>query len=104
MRFPVAWCAAGKSETFSRRVAPPTGYGGHVERWRHALAIGFGIIGAIVAVVSGGDPAALSLALGAGLVACGKQGEAPKTEEKAAMADDTGTMAAPADEVDDLPF
>ena len=39
----------------------------------------------------------LSLALGAGLVACGKQGEAPKTEEKAAMADDTGTMAAPAE-------
>ena len=39
----------------------------------------------------------LSLALGAGLVACGKQGEAPKTEEKAAMADDAGTMAMPAE-------
>jgi drug/metabolite transporter (DMT)-like permease len=45
----------------------PTGYGDSVERWRHALAIGFGIVGAIVAVLSGGDPAALSLALGGGL-------------------------------------
>ena len=34
---------------------------------RHALAIGIGVIGAIVAVVSGGDPAALSIALGGGL-------------------------------------
>ena len=44
-----------------------TGYRRSVERWRHALAIGFGIVGAIVAVLSGGDPAALSLALGGGL-------------------------------------
>lgn len=40
---------------------------------------------------------ALGLALSAGLAACGKQSEASKTEEKAAMADDTGTMAAPAE-------
>ena len=37
----------------------------------------------------------LSVALGAGLAACGQQGEAPKAEEKAAMADDAGTMAMP---------
>ncbi len=36
-------------------------------KWRHALAIGIGVIGAIVAVASGGDPAALSIALGGGL-------------------------------------
>ena len=36
-------------------------------RWRHALAIGFGVLGAILAIVSGGDPAALSIALGGGL-------------------------------------
>jgi hypothetical protein len=36
-------------------------------KWRHALAIGIGVLGAIVAVVSGGDPAALSIALGGGL-------------------------------------
>lgn len=36
-------------------------------RWRHALAITVGIFGALVAIVSGGDPAALSIALGGGL-------------------------------------
>jgi Cu/Ag efflux protein CusF len=40
---------------------------------------------------------ALGIALSAGLAGCGKQGEAPKTEEKAAMADDAGTMAMPAE-------
>ena len=38
---------------------------------------------------------AFSLALSATLAGCGQQGEAPKTEEKAAMADDSGAMAAP---------
>ena len=32
-------------------------------KWRHALALGIGVIGAIVALVSGGNPAALSIAL-----------------------------------------
>ncbi|MEI6743198.1 MAG: hypothetical protein WCL35_05495 [bacterium] len=36
-------------------------------KWRHALALGIGVIGAIVALVSGGNPAALSIALGGGL-------------------------------------
>ncbi len=36
-------------------------------KWRHALALGIGVIGAIVALVSGGDPVALSVALGGGL-------------------------------------
>lgn len=36
-------------------------------KWRHALAITVGIFGALVAIVSGGDPAALSIALGGGL-------------------------------------
>lgn len=36
-------------------------------KWRHALALGIGLIGAAIAVVSGGDPAALSIALGGGL-------------------------------------
>jgi hypothetical protein len=36
-------------------------------RWRHVLAITLGALGALVAVVSGGDPAALSIALGGGL-------------------------------------
>jgi Cu/Ag efflux protein CusF len=40
---------------------------------------------------------ALGIALSAGLAGCGNQGEAPKTEEKAAMADDAGTMAMPAE-------
>ena len=40
---------------------------------------------------------ALGIALSAGLAGCGKQGEAPKTEEKAAMADDSGAMVAPAE-------
>lgn len=67
MLFRVGSCVVDESETFHRHVSSPARYGGHVERWRHALAIGFGIIGAIVAVLSGGDPAALSLALGGGL-------------------------------------
>ena len=40
---------------------------------------------------------AFSLVLSATLAGCGQQGEAPKTEEKAEMADDAGTMAAPAE-------
>lgn len=40
---------------------------------------------------------ALGLALTATLAGCGKQAEAPKTEEKAAMADDSGAMAAAAE-------
>ena len=40
---------------------------------------------------------ALGLALAAALAGCDKQGEAPKAEEKAAMADDAGTMATPAE-------
>ena len=36
-------------------------------KWRHALALGIGVIGAIVALESGGNPAALSIALGGGL-------------------------------------
>ena len=36
-------------------------------RWRHILAITIGALGAIVAIVSGGDPIALSIALGGGL-------------------------------------
>ncbi len=40
---------------------------------------------------------AFSLALSATLAGCGQQGEAPKTEEKSAMADDSGAMAAPAE-------
>ena len=40
---------------------------------------------------------AFSLVLSATLAGCGQQGEAPKTEEKAEMADDVGTMAAPAE-------
>jgi hypothetical protein len=36
-------------------------------KWRHALALSIGLIGAAIAVVSGGDPAALSIALGGGL-------------------------------------
>ena len=39
---------------------------------------------------------ALGLALGVTLIGCGQQGEAPKTEEKAAMVDDTGGVAMPA--------
>ncbi|KTE16852.1 copper-binding protein [Sphingopyxis sp. H115] len=38
---------------------------------------------------------AFGLALSAALTGCGKQGEAPKAEEKAAMADDAGTKAMP---------
>ncbi len=38
---------------------------------------------------------AFGLALSAALAGCGKQGGAPKAEEKAAMADDASTMAAP---------
>ncbi len=40
---------------------------------------------------------ALSLALGTALGGCGQQGEAPKAEETAAMTDDAGTMAMPAE-------
>ncbi len=40
---------------------------------------------------------ALGLALSAALAGCGKQGDAPKTEEKAVMADDGGAIAAPAE-------
>ncbi len=40
---------------------------------------------------------ALGLALSAGLAGCGKQSEAPKAEEKAAMADEAETMAMPAE-------
>jgi len=39
----------------------------------------------------------MGLALSAGLAGCGKQSEAPKTEEKAAMTDDSGAMAATAE-------
>ena len=35
-----------------------------MDRWRHFLAIAFGVFGALVAIVSGGDPAALSIAMG----------------------------------------
>jgi hypothetical protein len=38
-------------------------------RWRHALALGLAILGALLAIVSGGDPAALSIAMGGGLSA-----------------------------------
>lgn len=38
-------------------------------RWRHAVAIGFAAFGALLAIVSGGDPAALSIAMGGGLSA-----------------------------------
>lgn len=38
-------------------------------RWRHALAIGFAVFGALLAIVSGGDPAALSIAMGGSLSA-----------------------------------
>lgn len=38
---------------------------------------------------------ALGFALSAALAGCGKQGEAPKAEEKAAVADDASTMAVP---------
>ncbi|WP_439569632.1 copper-binding protein [Sphingopyxis sp.] len=40
---------------------------------------------------------ALGFAISATLSGCGQQGEAPKAEEKAAMADDAGTMAMPAE-------
>jgi Cu/Ag efflux protein CusF len=40
---------------------------------------------------------ALGLALTAALAGCGKQAEAPKTEEKAAMANDSGAMTTPAE-------
>ena len=40
---------------------------------------------------------ALGLALSAALAGCGKQGEAPKAEEKAAMPNDNGAMAMPAE-------
>lgn len=40
---------------------------------------------------------ALGLALSATLSGCGQQSEAPKAEEKAAMASDAGTMAMPAE-------
>jgi drug/metabolite transporter (DMT)-like permease len=36
-------------------------------KWRHALALGIGLIGVAIAVESGGNPAALSIALGGGL-------------------------------------
>lgn len=38
-------------------------------RWRHAVAICFAALGALLAIVSGGDPAALSIAMGGGLSA-----------------------------------
>gem|GEM_PF-910964 len=38
-------------------------------RWRHAVAIGFAAFGALLAVAAGGDPAALSIAMGSGLSA-----------------------------------
>lgn len=38
-------------------------------RWRHALAIALAVLGALLAIVSGGDPAALSIAMGGTLSA-----------------------------------
>lgn len=38
-------------------------------RWRHAVAIAFAAFGALLAIASGGDPAALSIAMGGGLSA-----------------------------------
>lgn len=38
-------------------------------RWRHAIAIGFAAFGALLAIASGGDPAALSIAMGGSLSA-----------------------------------
>lgn len=40
---------------------------------------------------------ALGLALSTALAGCGEQGEAPKTEEKAAMVDNSGAMEMPAE-------
>jgi hypothetical protein len=38
-------------------------------RWRHAVAIAFAVFGALLAIASGGDPAALSIAMGGSLSA-----------------------------------
>ena len=40
-----------------------------VARWRHVLAVALAVLGALLAIVSGGDPAALSIAMGGGLSA-----------------------------------
>jgi hypothetical protein len=37
--------------------------------WRHAVALGFAAFGALLAIASGGDPAALSIAMGGSLSA-----------------------------------